>query len=226
LLLGSGTHRSLSGRAVATSLEFDFLLTWPILIHKFGLVISGEIMPNVKVSIDQWAVTTMGRADLFTDGLSGCVAVCLSSDDQIGLTHVLAGSHRDDDWRDYQENLRLMVVVMEAVSPVLSAVLVYSEDGQNQLAIALERCLAGYGINIQTTKHLKASGCRIAGARPYSMRNQPPRPYRSYVHSKESEGSYAGVPYLPVSIAGGTLLDNWGTLRDGAQDCDPFVAAH
>lgn len=183
-------------------------------------------MPNVKVSIDQWAMTTMGRADLFTDGLSGCVAVCLSSDAQIGLTHVLAGSHEDNDWIEYQENLRLMVVVMEAVSPVLSAVLVYSEDGENKLARALDRCLAGYGINIQETRHLKASGCRITGARPYSTRHQPPRPYRSYVRTKETEGSYAGVPYLPVSIAGGTLLDNWGTLRENAEDCDPFVVAH
>ena len=49
-------------------------------------------MPRLKVSIDEWVVIAHDAVEpgffLWTDGLSGCVGVAMSSDSRVFLTHI------------------------------------------------------------------------------------------------------------------------------------------
>lgn len=171
-------------------------------------------MQNVKVSIDQWAVATIGKANLFTDGLSGCVALCLESATQIGLTHVLSGSDKEPDWNECINNIRLMVVVMGNNS-ILRATLVYSDDYETPLVTSLNSELPGLGVACTANKR-RASGCLIEPFTPFLGKS------KSQVKLKTEDVTYSKLNYLPVSVAAGLYLDFWGKLRGSAKDCDAF----
>src|SRR5277367_5667419 len=82
-------------------------------------------MTTVKIGMDQWAVANLNAGtSLYTSGLSGCVAVALQSEKQIGLTHVASDAHLSTDdrnWQLYEQALDGMFNAMNGVSPVKTA---------------------------------------------------------------------------------------------------------
>jgi len=104
---------------------------------------------TVKVSLDEWAtVRRTAGAELMTDGLSGCVAVAVRTDDRIALTHVYSDAYtivrgeqgNTDRFDDYKTDLSGFIASVGGRDAIREVHLV--ENG-SRVADGRERSLAG-----------------------------------------------------------------------------------
>lgn len=104
---------------------------------------------TVKVSLDEWAtVRRNAGAELMTDGLSGCVAVAVRTDDRIALTHVYSDAYtivrseqgNTDRFDDYKPDLSSFIASVGGRDAIREVHLV--ENG-SRVAQGREHSLAG-----------------------------------------------------------------------------------
>lgn len=174
----------------------------------------------IKVSIDQWVVVSKSRTDLFTDNLNGCVAIAVESDQQIALTHVLAGVNAGQEWPQYTHNLDLMLIVMRKRSALTKAIVFFVEDQPTSLVTSIETYLATK--NIPDIKRVaNAPGCRVSTA---TVAFGPRRGVAVMsTTTRQEDGTrfdYSTSNFVRVSTAGTGLVDNWGKLQPNAMDCE------
>lgn len=104
---------------------------------------------TVKVSLDEWAtVRSNAGAELMTDGLSGCVAVAVRTDDRIALTHVFSDAYdrkqtatgTEDRFDAYKGDLSRFIESVGGRDAIREVHLVHNG---NPIAMGRERNLAG-----------------------------------------------------------------------------------
>lgn len=104
---------------------------------------------TVKVSLDEWAtVRRNSGAELMTDGLSGCVAVAVRTDDRIALTHVFSDAYDrkqtatgiEDRFDAYKGDLSRFIESVGGRDAIREVHLVHNG---NPIAMGRERNLAG-----------------------------------------------------------------------------------
>ncbi|MEH6416687.1 hypothetical protein [Pseudomonas sp. CGJS7] len=127
---------------------------------------------RVKVGLDEWMVADAAKADLMTDGLSGCVAVCLSGNGRVALSHVYSGCDASN-WATYKEQLDTQFTASGLGDPSkIKAVLVCNqgdnpsatpgqESGKDWLPQQLKRWLAEKDIAATIQQD---NGCRISAS--------------------------------------------------------------
>lgn len=130
----------------------------------------------VKVGLDEWVVAESpqgGRTvQLCTDGLSGCVAVALTSATRAGLMHVFSGCSNDGEWEKYQPKIAEALNAMGVAMGAMEAELVYSDDNKTWLCLKLEawlkeralkavRVSGGSGIRLFPDAHLGGWDCLV-----------------------------------------------------------------
>lgn len=104
---------------------------------------------TIKVSLDEWAaVRRNSGAELMTDGLSGCVAVAVRTDDRIALTHVFSDAYDrkqtdagiEDRFDAYKGDLDRFITGVGGRDAIREVHLVHNG---NPIAMGRERNLAG-----------------------------------------------------------------------------------
>lgn len=104
---------------------------------------------TIKVSLDEWAtVRRNSGAELMTDGLSGCVAVAVRTDDRIALTHVFSDAYErkrtdagvEDRFDAYKGDLNSFIAGVGGRDAIREVHLVHNG---NPIGMGRERNLAG-----------------------------------------------------------------------------------
>ena len=167
-------------------------------------------MKRVKVGLDQWVIAgNTSTTELLTDGLSGCVALVLESQNSFCLAHVFSGCNQSN-WESYKKELELPLVILKKHMP-LRAALCYSDDNKTKLVELLETWLKSVGISVIDT--YKTSGVRVS--------------YHSGMHGveifkKEEDNQDYYIKksnYVSVSNAA-PYIENWGELSKIAEDVE------
>jgi hypothetical protein len=181
---------------------------------------------TVKVSLDEWAEMRRGaNAELMTDGLSGCVAVAIRTDDKIALTHVYSDAynfkrneHGEEDRFDaYKSQLGEFVASVGSRDAIREVHLVHNG---NPVAERRERNLAGmiedhlvktgavHGDRIRT--HID-SGCTITDSDFYTKSRDNQQLYvRGYTNTQLDELHGDLAKPLKQSIHSGVFAGSLG----------------
>ena len=102
-------------------------------------------MPCIKVGINEWVVINKGKHasfSLWTDGLSGCVAVAITTDERAFLTHI-SSDVSAKDWNDKVADQFLAAInKLENLKKITNSMIVIADDKETALSGAVLKTLS------------------------------------------------------------------------------------
>lgn len=141
----------------------------------------------IKVSLDEAVIIDRRtRAELMTDGLSGCVAVALKSGDRIGLTHVYSDALGRFD--DYKAPLAAFARDVANGGEITEAYLVHNNNQRQSgharnLPEMIRDHLVEQGVAKGKVTELPDNGCTIANDGLYFKHRDNPAIFASGGHT-------------------------------------------
>jgi hypothetical protein len=147
-------------------------------------------MPDtIKVSLDEWATLQRGNgAELMTDGLAGCVAVAVRTDDRVALTHVYSDAL--DRFDVYRDQIRDFVAGVGGRDAIRELHLVHNGNpvrpGQeHNLAGMIQQHLVDQNVvHADRVRTHVDSGCAIGDDGFYLKQRDNPAMYRGYTNTE------------------------------------------
>ncbi len=187
----------------------------------------GSGADTIKVSLDEWAtVRRNAGAELMTDGLAGCVAVAVRTDDRIALTHVYSDAL--DRFDNYKDQIRDFVAGVGGRDAIRELHLV---DNGNPIPQGQNRNLTGMiedHLVAQNTVHADRvrthtdNGCTIANDGFYLKGQDNPALYvRGYTNTLLEQLPEDRREALALATQRGVFADSRGYPQPSDIDSPP-----
>jgi hypothetical protein len=184
-------------------------------------------MTTIKVSLDEWATARRGaNAELMTDGLAGCVAVAVRTDDRVALTHVYSDAL--DRFDSYKDQIRDFVASVGGRDAIRELHLVDNGNpipqGQNRnLTGMIEDHLVAQGtVHADRVRTHIDNGCTVGNDGFYLKGQDNPALYiRGYTNTLLEQIPDERREALAAALQRGVFADSRGNPQPSDIDAPP-----